>query len=132
MAAENNVVLLDFSEPLIVMRMVGVPDTAEMLRSLAEIERVTIGWKFNITLVDLSRQTEAPSLETRRAIAEAPKGEQVSRGTAIFGASFAMRTIGALLVNVMNMKQKNASVTKFFTTEAEARAWLQQRADMPE
>ena len=118
---------LEFHEPMVIMRMVGIPDAAEMLRALAEVDRTTVGWRFNVTLVDLTRQVQAASAETRKAIAGAVKTTVPSRGTALFGASFAMRTVGALLMNVINITNKTSTVTKFFNTEQEARAWLDQR-----
>lgn len=130
MNVDDGTVELEFNEPLIVMRMMGTPGGPEMVRALAEIDHTIAGWRFNVTLVDLTRQKHAPSVATRKAIAEAAKTVVPSRGTALFGTTFAMRTIGALVMNVVNMTNKSGNVNKFFDTEAEARAWLQERAAM--
>ena len=52
----------------------------------------------------------------------------IGRGTAMFGASFAVRTVATLLMNVMNMASgASDNPNKFFDNEAQARAWLQER-----
>jgi len=128
MDTDNGTCELEFDEPLIVMRMVGTPGGPEMVRAMGEIERRTKGWRFNITLVDLTKQLHPPSVETRKAIAESATTSVPSRGTALYGTTFAMRTLGTLVMNVINMTNKTKNINKFFATEAEARAWLNERA----
>lgn len=128
MTVDDGTCELEFEEPLIVMRMIGTPGGAEMVRALAEIGQKTSGWRFNITLVDLTKQLHPPSVETRKAMAEAAKTMVPSRGTALYGTTFAMRTLGTLVMNVINMTNETKNINKFFSTEAEARAWLNERA----
>jgi hypothetical protein len=125
---DNGTCEVEFEEPLIVMRMIGTPGAAEMRRVLSEIDEKTKAWRFNVTLVDLTKQLHSPSVETRKAIADASKSFVPSRGTALFGTTFAMRTLGALVMNVISIKNGTQNVSKFFSTEAEARAWLNEQA----
>lgn len=125
---DNGTCAVEFEEPLIVMRMLGTPGAAEMRRVLGEIEEKTKNWRFNITLVDLTQQLHPPSVETRKAIADASRSFAPSRGTALFGTTFAMRTLGALVMNVISIKTGTRNNSRFFSTEAEARAWLKEQA----
>ena len=128
MVVENGRVELAYEQPLVIMRMKGTPTGAEVVRSMVDSAKATEHWPFAVTIVDLSEQKESLSSEGRKMVADAPPSKVPSRGTALFGASFAMRTLATLLINVMNITQKNNNPSKFFTTESEARAWALERA----
>lgn len=128
MVVENGRVELAYEQPLVIMRMKGTPTGAEVVRSMAESAKATESWPFSVTIVDLTEQKESLTSEGRKMVAEAPPSKTPSRGTALYGASFAMRTVATLLINVMNIKNKNNNPSKFFSTEAEARAWALERA----
>jgi hypothetical protein len=128
MTGKYKTVELSFEKPIVVMRFTGKTSTEEMLQMLTEQRAMTEGWPYSFTLCDLTKQQETISAETRKAIADAPTNHVLGRGTAMFGATFAVRTIATLLMNVMNIASgASDNPTKFFDTEEQARAWLQER-----
>ncbi len=128
MTGKYKTVELTFEKPIVIMRFTGKTPTAEMLAAMSELRDVTSDWPFQVTMVDLTSQTDVISSETRKAIADAPQNNSIGRGTAMFGASFAVRTVATLLMNVMNMASgASDNPNKFFDNEAQARAWLQER-----
>lgn len=133
MTEKHKSIELVFEQPIVIMRFIGKTPTAEMLAAMEAIRTTTHTWKWQVTLCDLSRQTENISPETRKAIADAPANASLGRGTALFGANFATRTIATLLMNVMNLANgANDNPTKFFDTESAARDWLRERIALAE
>lgn len=76
-------------------------------------------------LIDMSRVgTISPEA---RLIARAEAGHLPLRGTAVFGASFHHRVIALLANKAATLLKKDHQPIAFFATEAEARAWIDER-----
>ncbi len=79
-----------------------------------------------LALVDASRMgTMSP--EARRLSVAYGKQDPGRRATAIFGASLVTRTLATLLFKAIALITQRASESAFFKTEAEARAWLDEK-----
>lgn len=74
-------------------------------------------------LVDGSRG-QGLSAEARRWSVAHTSPRNRADGIACFGFNSMMRAISTLLVRAIAIVSKQASPTRFFATEAEARAWL--------
>ncbi len=125
-------VTVEFEQPLCIMRFHGKPIGADFLEAMHEMTAVTTDWPVHASLIDLTGATEIIDSETRKQLTKQPRAKSVPLGTAIFGASFALRTIATLTINVMNMTHKykeGENPTKFFENEEQARAWLKERSE---
>jgi S-adenosylmethionine:diacylglycerol 3-amino-3-carboxypropyl transferase len=69
--------------------------------------------------------------DARRYMSEWNKTHTGATGVAVFGASFAMRVIGTLLINAIHLVGRNKIEIVFFRDEAEARQWLDDRRARP-
>lgn len=78
-----------------------------------------------LVMFDSSR-SEGVSREARRSMTAASPSAVVADATAVFGASFAIRTLGNMIDRAVVGLGKPSIGIKFFATEAEARAYLQQ------
>lgn len=82
---------------------------------------------YALLLVDAADVGRVPP-ETRRAAVEMAKKHPQYRGSsAIFGVGFYGRTLLALTVNAIRLLAGERSFVRFFSEEAEARAWLASR-----
>jgi hypothetical protein len=81
-------------------------------------------------LVDQSQAGRTPP-EARRALAEWNKKHRCS-GAAIFGSSGAARAVATLVITAIRLFRPDAMPTIFANSEAEARAWIEnRRAHLP-
>lgn len=101
----------------------GGPTSAAMSQAS---RRFTLGKPRVLILIDMSRIGRIAK-EVRRVSAEGSKDLAV-RGTAIVGASPHQRVLANLVSRgVALLYGKSDNPTRFFTTEAEARAWIAER-----
>ncbi|MDC3960609.1 STAS/SEC14 domain-containing protein [Polyangium jinanense] len=109
-----------------VWRFAGDISEAEM-RELTSLEKSFIaGRPYLLKLVDLSR-IGSVSAGARKAGAEKVHDVPVL-GVAVFGAHFAIRVLADLVVRAGSFIRRIDTVpTRYFATEAEARAWLAER-----
>ncbi|MDI1484001.1 STAS/SEC14 domain-containing protein [Polyangium sp. y55x31] len=96
----------------------------------AELSRVsrafTLGKPRVFLLVDMSKMGRI-TREARTASAEGGK-DLALRGTAVVGASPHMRVLAGLVTRAISLLYGGSdNPTRFFTTEAEARAWIAER-----
>src|SRR5262249_25897626 len=107
---------------------VGDISAAEGRRTRDEQDAALDGLPYGLMLVDLSK-TGAVCAEARKIGAERPKVPVY--GTAIFGASFAIRVIAQLVTTAGSLLAKvTESPVRFFATENQARAWLNERREV--
>ena len=96
-----------------------------MRRLLDDTNASAKGKPYMLGLIDMSRVgTISPEA---RIIARAEAGHFPLRGTAVFGASFPHRVIAMLANKAASLLKKDHQAIAFFATEAEARAWLEER-----
>jgi hypothetical protein len=104
---------------------VGDVSEAEMRRLLDELSASAKGREWVLMLADLSKARSA-SPGARKLGAQ--KKEYHVRGVALFGASPRFRIVANLVITASNLLVKNPdNPFRFFATEAEARAWLDER-----
>jgi hypothetical protein len=112
-------------------RLVG-PVSADTMRELYEVQwQFSQGKPYLLVLVDLSRVGPV-SREARKVSAEGPRNGQTMpvRGTAVFGASFHVRVLMTLVTKALRVMYPETAAdnpTAYFETEADARAWLDER-----
>jgi hypothetical protein len=100
---------------------------SDAAQRLSDISRVfTVPQRYVLLLIDLSR-TGTISAEARKRSAKGGKGVPI-RGVAVFGASPLMRVLASLVGRASDLLSGNTdNPTRFFATEAEARAFLTER-----
>lgn len=104
----------------------GDLDGEAMVRLSTQSREFTLGQPRVFLLVDMTRIGKI-SAEARRASASGSTG-LVLRGIAVFGASAALRIIAGFVARATDlMNRNNDNPTRFFETEAEARAWIDAR-----
>ncbi|HVK67193.1 MAG TPA: STAS/SEC14 domain-containing protein [Polyangium sp.] len=109
-----------------VWRFVGDISETEMRELTSREKSLIAGRPYLLKLVDLSR-TGTVSAGARRAGAEKVHDVPVL-GVAVFGAHFAIRVLADLVVRAGSfLRRIDAVPTRYFATEAEARAWLAER-----
>lgn len=112
---------------LLMLRLVGDVSLEEMQQVIAAIDSVIERCGYFAVIGDV-RELRAVSPEARKF---AGRWENVQRsyGTAIFGASFGIRTLIGLLSRAITLfrGEGKTSALEFFKTEEEARSWLQSR-----
>jgi SpoIIAA-like len=100
--------------------------TVKDLQVLTELyERVREEHGRLFVLYDSSK-SEGVERAARRSLTNVANPRATADATAIFGASFAIRTLGNMIERAIVGLGKPSTGIKFFTTEAEARAFLQQ------
>lgn len=111
---------------LCVAVFVGDIDAALMRRMNEELKRAAEGRDHIFLLVDQTRAGSV-SAEARKLGVEGAKDLNI-RDSAVFGASFHVRTVMTLITRVMKLiRGERAELVHFFATEAEARAYLAER-----
>ena len=120
-------VTIRFAKPVLTMEMRGAPTPDDMRGALNVVYEGVRGWPYTITIVDMTHQTEGLSSEARKVVAQFRKDGPPPKGTAVFGASFAMRTMATLLLNILSIGSRDDNPYRFFATEAEAMAWVRER-----
>jgi hypothetical protein len=85
----------------------------------------TESWAAVVQINDCSEVTGIPA-EARKRAAGLPT--ERTRGTVMCGASFAIRTVGTLIVKVMNMGNKQDNPYAFVETREQAMEWAKKRA----
>ena len=85
----------------------------------------TEAWPAIVSINDCSAVTGIPA-EARKRAAALPT--ERARGTVMCGASFAVRTVGTLIVKVMNMGKTRDNPHAFVDTREQAMEWARQRA----
>lgn len=110
---------------LVFVRASGHIEEKDML-DLGDRMRAHIGdWPYVLLIVDQTAQTGI-SADARRTAATAFAWVPY-RGTAFCGGSFTVRTVGQMVMSIINAFRGDDNPTKFFKTEAEARSWLDDR-----
>lgn len=110
---------------LVCIRAHGHLEEKDMLDIADLLKRHTIGWPYLLLFVDQTEQTGI-SAEARRAAATAFDSLHY-RGTVFCSNSFALRTIGQMVMTIVNRVRGVDNPTKFFKTSAEGRAWIEER-----
>jgi len=88
--------------------------------------RFTVGQPCVFLIVDMSKVGKI-SAEARQKSAKGSKDLNL-RGVAVIGASTPMRIIAGLVTRAIDLMNRNTdNPTRFFETEAEARAWIATR-----
>jgi len=100
----------------------GEMTPAGMTAGFDKLKEFSKGWPRAFALVDVSGLTAIP-LATRR-VANANVASVPFAATAVYGASFGIRTVFSLLVRAMSLVTSKPMTLGFFATEAEARAWI--------
>ena len=104
----------------------GDLDGYTMSRLSEEGRRFTLGHPYVFLLIDMSNIGKI-SAEARRSSATG-SSEINLRGMAIIGASAPLRIIAGLVARAVDLMNRHAdNPTRFFETEAEARAWIASR-----
>jgi hypothetical protein len=110
---------------IVFVRTKGIVDKQDMLDMTDVLERGVRGWPQVFLLVDQSAQ-EGMTAEARKVAPD--MGDWIPyRGTVMFGGGFAVRTLGQMLMKLINLGRKSENPTTFVKEESEARAWLAQR-----
>lgn len=107
---------------ILIGAFIGEITEREMRRICADQRRITGGDPRIFVLLDLSRLGYVTP-EARRAASEELR-DTVVRGAAYFGASFKLRVFATLVIKGINLMKRASIPTRFFETEAEARAWI--------
>jgi len=111
---------------LIYIAYFGVVDGDTMSAMNAESRQVGAGRKRLFILADMSRVGQSTK-EARHRAAEGSKGMPL-RGVALVGASAPQRIIAGLVTRGIAILSRNhENPTRFFETEAQGRAWIEQR-----
>jgi hypothetical protein len=107
------------------LAIIGDLSRPEMRRILDETNASAKGKPYIFGLIDMSRVgTISPEA---RVVARTEAGHFLLRGTAVFGASFHHRVIALLANKAAALLKKDHQPIAFFATEAEARAWIDER-----
>jgi hypothetical protein len=109
--------------------------TGDHMRKLVEVSSpFSAGKKYILLLVDLSRLDHVSREAREISKAQSRKGPAAQggptplRGIATFGASFHFRAIANIGMRAYNLLTgQTDNPTRFFDTEAAARAWLAER-----
>jgi len=105
---------------------VGDIDANLMLRMNEELRRAAHDKPHIFLLMDHSRAGSA-SPEARKLAVEGTKHLRIV-GAASFGASFTVRVLTSLLARAHSLfRKETGQLLHFFRTEAEARAWIDER-----
>lgn len=121
---------LRFETPdLLVATMIGELDAADTGRIAAEARSVGMGRSWALLLCDISRIGSLTS-EARRTAADGFRSVPL-RGIAFWGGDSRGRAQATLMGHAMNLlsDRRDECPLRFFSSEAEARAWLTQRRD---
>lgn len=104
--------------------------TGELSTELTERSRAfTLGQPIVFLLVDVTRIGKV-SAEARARSGQGAKDLNL-RGTIIVGASASIRIVVGLVTRAIELVHGNKeNPTRFFDTEAEARAWIAQRREL--
>lgn len=110
------------------IEIVGTPEGASAVAIMDALDRFSQDKTAIFTLSNVARSGSFPP-EARKLVAERMKNMPI-RATAVFGANFNMRVLITLVFKVQALfRGEDRNPTRFFSTEAEARAWIdQQRA----
>jgi hypothetical protein len=109
-------------------RIRGVLNVEATRELLGAMRRLCEGKARIFLLGDISGLQGMPG-DARKVAAELLLGIPVA-STAIFGASFAQRVVATLADKTSNLiRGSSAYETRFFATEAQARAWLGQQRE---
>jgi hypothetical protein len=110
---------------VVVIQTQGVVGVDDILQTSDPMKELVRGMPYVLLLVDMSGQTHI-SPEARKAAAKGSEGIPF-RGTVLYGASFATRAAGQMMMTVLNAVTRTDNPSKFVETEAEARAWIDER-----
>jgi hypothetical protein len=98
-------------------------DSAHRLAQIAR--KFTIPRPYIFALIDLSR-VDKITAGARKSATEDSVGVPM-RGVALFGASRAIRVLTSIVARAVDLIHGGDNPTRFFATEAEARAWIAER-----
>lgn len=117
---------IELEEPdLVVLSSVGTIDKQDMLDMTEGLNARIKSWRHALLLID-QRNQEGMTPEARKAVPDLVNPVPY-RGTVMFGGSFAMRTLGQMLMKLHNLTNGADNPTVFLKDEAEARAWIDKR-----
>src|SRR5262249_38644778 len=106
-------------------RFVGDLSEADMQGLLNEIFAQAAGREYLLLLVDFSSMGRPSPAARRLGVEKTPFD---GRGTAIFAASASLRILAITVSTAYNLLAKRTNnPIRFFDTEVQARAWLDQR-----
>lgn len=125
---DKNGVLQHWEAPDIVnVRYVGALRPEHLNAARDEAASWIRGVPYFFTLLDVTK-LGAVSTEARRAMAQNGENAKHMRGIAIVGASFHFRALGNMVAKAIAILHRHAdNPVRFFETEEEARAWLEER-----
>jgi hypothetical protein len=111
---------------LFFLRDQGDMSTADVAQIMDEMRRCASVSGPLLVLNDISALRDV-SLEARKVVAQNDV-LKVVRAMAVFGGSFAQRIVAtlALMAARLRLRRKGIPPIRFFATEAEARAWLEE------
>lgn len=97
-----------------------------LLSKMRELRVYTEGKPYVLAINDLTKMRSITAAARNLAVEE---GKHLPlRGTAIVGASFQLRVLATLANKALSLLSKKGDYeTRFFDTEAEARAWINER-----
>lgn len=121
---KNQTVWLEAPD-IICIRGHGEISADDMTEVAAFYDKHIRSWPRAFVLADQREQT-GMSAEARKASAKLFDWVPF-RGTVFYGGSFAMRTVGQMIMTITNALRQLDNPVKFVKTEDEARAWIEAR-----
>jgi hypothetical protein len=110
---------------VVFVKTIGTVDKQDMLDMTDVLERGVRGWSQVFLLVDQSAQ-DGMTADARKVAPD--MGDWIPyRGTVMFGGGFTVRTMGQMLMKLINLGRKIDNPTTFVKAESDARAWLAKR-----
>jgi hypothetical protein len=91
----------------------------------ASAASVSAEYGYNLQLIDV-RKAGAITPEARRWLFSNHDASKLLGSCAVFGASFAIRTLAQMVIRALHTIAKGPLAIRFFDDEGEARVWLDQ------
>lgn len=121
---ENTSVWLEGPD-LVCIRGRGEISDKDMSETAAFYDQHIRNWPQVFVMADQREQT-GMTAEARKVAARVFTWVPF-RGTVFYGGSFAMRTVGKMIMTIMNSLRKHDNPIMFVKTEEEARGWIEER-----
>jgi hypothetical protein len=110
--------------------MVGDSEEEHVIGIFSELDELASGVDTIFVLVDISRLGQVTPA-ARTATTKRKKTTKIG-GAAFIGASFQLRVVVTLVVKAASLLRKASQIPlAFFESEAEARAWIEERRRSP-
>lgn len=117
--------LLRIEDDVVFVRVIGLLMAEDLKAISAAYTQVRNQHGTLFGLYD-SQRADGIHRSAREALVNAKERPPETDATAIFGASFALRTMGNMVQRALTGLGRRASPMRFLETESEARAYLQQ------